>query len=92
MKYTIKIVTEQHYIEGNKLHVFLEQGEGTHKTTMPLLINEHPDNILKISENLDGLRFRLQQLGTHDVQIKNVVEPDPNFESAEAAEEYLNNK
>lgn len=91
MKYTIKIVTEQHYIEGNKLHVFLEQGEGVHKNTMPLLINENPNNILKISENLDGLKFRMEQLG-NDVEIKNVIEPDPNFESAEAAEEYLNNK
>lgn len=91
MKYTIKIVTEQHYIEGNKLYVFLEQGEGVHKNTMPLLINENPNNILKISENLDGLKFRMEQLG-NDVEIKNVIEPDPNFESAEAAEEYLNNK
>ncbi len=91
MKYTIKIKTEQHYIEGNKLHVFLINGEGVHSTTMPLVINENPNNIVKIAENLDGLKFRLEQLG-NEVEIKNVVEPDPNFESAAEAEEYLNNK
>lgn len=91
MKYTIKIVTEQHYIEGNKLHVFLINGEGAHTNTMPLAINQHPDHILQIAETLDGLKFRLEQLG-NDVKIKNVVEPDPNFKSEEEAEEYLNNK
>lgn len=91
MKYTIKIVTEQHYIEGNKLHVFLINGEGVHANTMPLVINENPNNIVKIAENLDGLKFRLEQLG-NDVEIKNVINPDPNFESAEAAQEYLDNK
>lgn len=91
MKYTIKIVTEQHYIEGNKLHVFLINGEGVHANTMPLVINENPNNIVKIAENLDGLKFRLEQLG-NDVEIKNVINPDPNFESEEAAQEYLDNK
>lgn len=91
MKYTIKIVTEQHYIEGNKLHVFLINGEGVHANTMPLVINENPNNIVKIADSLDGLKFRLEQLG-NDVEIKNVVDPDPNFESAEAAQEYLDNK
>ncbi len=87
MKYTIKIKTEQHYIEGNKLHVFLINGTNV----MPLVINENPNNIVKIAESLDGLKFRLEQLG-NEVEIKNVVEPDPNFESAEAAQEYLDNK
>lgn len=87
MKYTIKIKTEQHYIEGDKLHVFLINGTNT----MPLVINENPNNIVKIAENLDGLKFRLEQLG-NEVEIKNIVEPDPNFESAADAEEYLNNK
>lgn len=87
MKYTIKIKTEQHYIEGNELHVFLINGTNV----MPLVIGENPNNIVKIAENLDGLKFRLEQLG-NEVEIKNVVEPDPNFESAAAAEEYLNNK
>lgn len=91
MKYTIKIVTEQHYIEGNKLHVFLINGEDSHANTMPLVINQNPDHIVEIAENLDGLKFRLEQLG-NDVEIKNVVNPDPNFESAEAVQEYLNNK
>ena len=87
MKYTIKIVTEQHYIEGNKLHVFLINDTNT----MPLVINENPDKIVEIADNLDRLKFRLEQLG-NDVEIKNVVDPDPNFESAAEAEEYLNNK
>lgn len=91
MKYTIKIVTEQHYIEGNKLHVFLINGEGAHANTMPLVINENPNNIVKIAENLDGLKFRMEQLG-NDVEIKNVINPDPNFESEQAAQEYLENK
>lgn len=87
MKYTIKIKTEQHYIEGNELHVFLINGTNV----MPLVIGENPNNIVKIAESLDGLKFRLEQLG-NDVEIKNVIEPDPNFESAAEAEEYLNNK
>lgn len=91
MKFTIKIVTEQHYIEGNQLHVFLICGEGAYAKTMPLVINENPNNIVKIADNLDGLKFRLEQLG-NEVEIKNVVNPDPNFESAEAAQEYLDNK
>lgn len=91
MKYTIKIVTEQHYIEGNKLHVFLINGEGANANTMPLAINKNPDSIVEIADNLDGLKFRLEQLG-NDVEIKNVINPDPNFESEEAAQEYLDNK
>lgn len=87
MKYTIKIKTEQHYIEGNELHVFLINGTNV----MPLVIGENPNNIVKIAENLNGLKFRLEQLG-NEVEIKNVVEPDPNFESEAEAEEYLNNK
>lgn len=87
MKYTIKIKTEQHYIEGNELHVFLINGINV----MPLVIGENPNNIVKIAESLDGLKFRLEQLG-NEVEIKNVIEPDPNFESAEAAQEYLDNK
>ena len=87
MKYTIKIVTEQHYIEGNKLHVFLINDTNT----MPLVINKNPNNIIKIADDLDRLKLRLEQLG-NEVEIKNVVEPDPNFESAAEAEEYLNNK
>lgn len=87
MKYTIKIKTEQHYIEGNKLHVFLINGTNV----MPLVIGENPNNIVKIAESLDGLKFRLEQLG-NEVEIKNVIEPDPNFESEADAEEYLNNK
>ena len=87
MKYTIKIKTEQHYIEGNELHVFLINGTNV----MPLVIGENPNNIVKIAENLNGLKFRLEQLG-NDVEIKNVVNPDPNFESAAEAEEYLDNK
>ena len=91
MKYTIKIVTEQHYIEGNKLHVFLINGEGAHAITMPLVINENPNNIVEIADSIDGLKFRLEKLG-NDVEIKNVVDPDPNFESEQAAQEYLENK
>ena len=91
MKYIIKIKTEQHYIEGNKLHVFLINGEGANANIMPLVINENPNNIVKIAESLDGLKFRLEQLG-NEVEIKNIVEPDPNFESEAEAEEYLNNK
>lgn len=91
MKYTIKIVTEQHYIEGNKLHVFLINGEGANANTMPLVINENPNKIVEIAESLDGLKFLLEKLG-NDVEIKNVINPDPNFESEEAAQEYLDNK
>lgn len=91
MKYTIKIKTEQHYIEGNKLHVFLINGEGANANIMPLVINENPNNIVEIAESLNGLKFRLEQLG-NEVEIKNVIEPDPNFESEADAEEYLNNK
>ena len=91
MKYTIKIVTEQHYIEGNKLHVFLINGEGANADIVPLVINENPNNIVEIAENLDGLKFRLEKLG-NEVEIKNVIEADPNFESAAEAEEYLDNK
>jgi hypothetical protein len=67
--------------------VFLINGTNV----MPLVIGENPNNIVKIAESLDGLKFRLEQLG-NDVEIKNVIEPDPNFESAAEAEEYLNNK
>ena len=91
MKYIIRIITEQHYIEGNRLHVFLVNGEGANANMMPLVINENPNKIVEIAENLDGLKFRLEQLG-NEVEIKNVIHSDPNFESAEAAEEYLNNK
>lgn len=91
MKYTLKLVTEQHYIEGDKLYLFLEMGEGEHKKSMPLVIDENPNNILAVADCMDGLKFRLEKLG-NEVEIQNIFRDDPNFDTEEQAQDYYLSK
>lgn len=84
---TIKIVQEQHFIEGDRFHAYLIQGENT----MIIACNVKPLNYLEMCEKLDGLKIRLQELGN---KVRTLVkfESDPNFETEADADEYLNNK
>ena len=81
---TIKIVQEQHYIDGDIFNAFLEQ----ENKQMIIACNVKPEDYLQMCEKLDGLRIRLQELG-NNVWIKIKVNPDPNFESEVDANEYL---
>lgn len=86
-KIKIKIVQEQHFIEGDRYHAYLEQnGE-----VLIVACNVKPSEYLQMCEKLDGLRFRLNDLG-NDVIIKTEFNRDPNFETEEQANEYLMNK
>lgn len=87
-KIKIKIVQEQHFIEGDRYNVFLNQ-QG--RAQIIIACNVKPDAYLQMCEKLDGLRFRLTELG-NDVSVETVLERDPNFETQEQANEYLMNK
>lgn len=87
-KIKIKIVQEQHFIEGDRYHAFLVQEGGAQ---IIVACNVKPDNYLQMCEKLDGLRFRLTELG-NEVSTETVLERDPNFETQEQAGEYLMNK
>ena len=83
----IKIVHEQHYIEGDRFKAFLIQGE----QLICLVAGVKTDKYLDMCEAINGIKFRLKQLGSN-VEIINTIEPDPNFETLADAEEYLANK
>lgn len=83
----IKIVHEQHYIEGDRFKAFLMQGE----QLICLVANIKSDKYLDMCEAINGIKFSLEQLG-NNVEIINKIEPDPNFETLADAEEYLANK
>lgn len=84
----IKIIHEQHFIEGDIFKAFLISGNDE---VICLCADVKPDAYLDMCEKLDGLRIRLEQLGS---KVETVVkfERDPNFETAADAEEYLANK
>lgn len=90
--FKIKIVEEQHFIEGNRYHAFLLQPQGEHDyVQMILACNVKPDGYLDMCEKLGGLKFRLEQLG-NEVDTILRFDPDPNFETQADADEYLENK
>ena len=84
----IKIIHEQHFIEGDRFKAFLISGNDQF---ICLCADVKPDAYLDLCEKLDGLKFRLEQLG-NNVETVIKIEPDPNFETATDAEEYLANK
>jgi len=84
----IKIIHEQHFIEGDRFKAFLISGNDQ---VICLCADVKPDAYLDMCEKLDGLKFRLEQLG-NNVETVIKIEPDPNFETATDAEEYLANK
>ena len=83
----IKIVQEQHFIEGDRYFAYIE----TNIELILIASNVKSDGYLDMCEKLDGLKFRLEQLG-NTVEIKTEFRADPNFDTAAEAEEYLNNK
>lgn len=84
----IKIVHEQHFIEGNRYKAFLYQNN---ECLCCLITGVKPNDYLDMCEKLDGLKLRLEQLG-NTVETLTVFEPDPNFETEADAQEYLENK
>lgn len=84
----IKIVHEQHYIEGDEYKAFLIS---ENDQVICLTAGIKNDGYLDMCEAINGIKFRLEQLG-NNVEIVNTIEPDPNFDSAYEAEEYLRNK
>lgn len=88
--FTIEVVKEQHFIEGDRFHAFLHQGEGEHRRTVVLAVNVKPDEYFNLTENLGGIKTRLELLG-NTVKTKFKEDPDPNFATREEADEYLMN-
>ncbi len=89
--FKIKIVEEQHFIEGNTYHAFLMQKQGNDYVQMIIACDIKQDGYLDMCEKLGGLKFRLESLG-NKVETILRFNPDPNFETKEAADEYLENK
>lgn len=92
-KFIIKIVEEQHFIEGNRFNAFLmqQQGKGIQYVSMPLACCVKPKDYLDLCDNLNGLKTRLTLMG-NEVEIITRFDPDPNFETEADADEYLANK
>lgn len=85
----IRVVQEQHFIEGDRFFAYIETPET--KSMQIVACNVLPDDVLSMCEKLDGLKFRLEQLG-NKVETKMIFRPDPNFETREQAEYYLMHK
>lgn len=77
----IEIKHQQHFIEGYNYLAFLIQ-PATGKTI--LIGTAKEDTYLDMCEKLEGLKFRLEQLG-NNVVVSTVFEPDPNFETLDDA-------
>lgn len=90
-KFKIKIIEEQHFIEGNRYHAYLMQEQGNQWEQMIIACNVKPDGYLDMCEKLGGLKYRLESLG-NEVETFLKFDPDPNFETQADAEEYLMNK
>lgn len=80
----IRIIQQQHFVDGDRFLVFLEQ----ESSDILIAYGVKQQEYLQLCEKLDGLRWRLQDLG-NEVVIKNEFEPDPNFNSYEEAMECL---
>ena len=85
----IRIVREEHYIEGDRYFAYLQADNSDE--LICIARNVKPEGFLQMCEKLDGIRFRLSELDNY-VSAITEVRPDPNFETAEDAEEYLENK
>ena len=83
----ITINQHQHFIEGDDFMITLTQGNNT----IVLASNIKQKEYLKTMENLEGLRWRLEQLG-NTVEVKNVFWKDPNFETEDEANKCLMEK
>lgn len=88
MEKEIEVVKEQHFIEGDRYHAFLHQGEGEQRITMILAREIQPDGYFNMTESLAGLKIRLELLG-NKVKTKITEWPDPNFETREDAAKYM---
>lgn len=91
MKMTIKILHEQHYIEGDEYSAFLILDAGEHTIEMPLAVHKKQNEFFDFVDSLSGIQWRLEQLG-NTVRTVNKFVPDPNFDSLDEAENYLTNK
>lgn len=89
-KIKIEIIEERHYIGGDRFHAFMYQGEHPHRRTFVLAINEDPKNYTTLAEKLTGVKSALGKLGL-SVEMTYTTIPDPNFDTAEDAAEYLEN-
>ena len=84
----IEIVTEEHFVEGNEKIVFLKSGDPQHEITIPLSYGVKSDELLELMDCIDGLKFRLEQMGKR-VKIVEKINHDPNFENQAEADNYL---
>ncbi len=84
----IKIVQEQHFIEGDRYKAFLYQNN---ECLCCLVSGVKAKDYLDMCEKLDGLKIRLEQLG-NSVDIITKFEPDPNFATEAEANECIMNK
>lgn len=84
----LRIVHEQHFIEGDSFLAFF-----VHPATggCTLIGTANNETYLDMCERLEGLKWRLEQLG-NEVVVYNKFDPDPNFETKADAEEYMRNK
>ena len=88
--YVIDVFTQQDFVKGDYTDVYLhEQAPDSERPDTICLASHYPTkNFFELSENLAGIKSRLEMLG-HEVKVKVVNFPDPNFDSAEEADEFM---
>lgn len=90
MNMIIKILHEQHHIDGDEYSAFLVLDAGEHTIEMPLAVHKKQDEFFDLVDSLSGIQWRLEQLG-NTVRTVNEVWSDPNFDSQDEAEKVLDN-
>lgn len=90
MKIKIILIKSIHYIEGDEYSLFVENPELPIEVinSIPVIpLTKEPISMRKVN----SLAKSLRNLGA-EVEIEKRVDKDPNFESYDAAMEYLDNR
>ena len=85
----IKIVHQQHFIEGDRYFVYLSYPQLD--STIIVATNIKQEKYLDMCESVNGLKIRLELLG-NKVLFEEVFEPDPCFDTYEEAMKHMENK
>lgn len=87
---TLRITHDQDFIHGTRHSAFLVANEEdvAHAQTIPLVINATDEDLLDMMDSLRGIKFRISELGK-EVKVVDQVFNDPNFETKEEADKYL---
>lgn len=87
---TIEISHHQDFINGTSHNAYLVANaeDIEHRQCVPLIIAATDKDLLEMMDCLSGIKIRLEELGK-EVKVVDKVFNDPNFETQDEAEKWL---